>query len=97
MTKSKTQKLRRKLTKNGKAKSLRRTLWLQQNYRCKYCGKETILMNQDEALSLGICNKIATLEHKVPLSKGGSNKLRNLVVACYECNWKRDQIVRGLI
>lgn len=33
-----------------------------------------------------------TIDHKVPVSKGGSNKLSNLVGACAFCNHdKRDE------
>jgi 5-methylcytosine-specific restriction endonuclease McrA len=31
----------------------------------------------------------ATIDHIVPLSKGGSNLLSNLVLACYQCNSER--------
>jgi hypothetical protein len=30
-----------------------------------------------------------TLEHKIPLSKGGSNRIDNLTLACKECNKQR--------
>jgi hypothetical protein len=30
-----------------------------------------------------------TLEHKIPLSKGGSNREDNLVASCLECNRKK--------
>jgi ribonuclease HI len=31
----------------------------------------------------------ATIEHKIPLSKGGSNRNDNLTLACFECNSQR--------
>lgn len=47
--------------------------------RCVYCGI---------ALSL----KEITTDHKIPLSKGGSNWLSNLAPACHQCNsGKRDK------
>jgi len=41
--------------------------------RCVYCGKE-------------LTNKEATLEHKQPLSRGGTNEKENLAIACRDCN-----------
>lgn len=32
---------------------------------------------------------ILTLDHKIPKSRGGSNKLQNLVAACKQCNNKK--------
>ena len=31
-------------------------------------------------------NELRTFDHKIPISRGGSNKPGNLVVACEECN-----------
>ena len=36
--------------------------------------------------------KIATVDHVVPLSKHGENKISNLVPACYRCNHNRGKI-----
>lgn len=30
-----------------------------------------------------------TIDHVVPLSKGGTNDLGNLRPACYDCNWQK--------
>ena len=36
------------------------------------------------------------LDHIFPVSKGGTNKLSNLVPACFECNnGKRDKILKN--
>lgn len=43
---------------------------------CFWCSKELTL-------------ETATVEHKIPLSKGGSNRNDNLTLACAECNAKR--------
>ena len=41
-------------------------------------------------LDLTKCDpKKITIEHKIPLSKGGSNRDDNLTVSCFECNQKR--------
>jgi 5-methylcytosine-specific restriction endonuclease McrA len=41
--------------------------------KCRYC---------PEILTL----KTATLDHLVPLSKGGTNDFYNFALACYRCN-----------
>lgn len=45
-------------------------------YRCRYCGKQLTL-------------ETVTLDHIVPVSKGGGNDLQNLVTACLDCNSKK--------
>ena len=52
------------------------------NHRCYYCHKRTLKM---------------TLDHVIPLSKGGRNSPENVVPACHRCNCKkRDKLVRLL-
>ncbi len=37
-------------------------------------------------------NRMATLDHVQPLSRGGSHDADNLVAACHRCNqWKGDE------
>lgn len=43
---------------------------------CFWCNKELTL-------------ETATVEHKIPLSKGGSNRNDNLTIACIKCNSQR--------
>ena len=52
---------------------LRYRLWKRQSGRCAYCGRR-------------IAQADSEVEHKVPLSRGGSNSLSNLPVACTSCN-----------
>lgn len=37
-----------------------------------------------------------TVDHIIPVSYGGTNKLTNLQVACYRCNHKRDNSLDNL-
>lgn len=30
-----------------------------------------------------------TIDHVIPLSKGGTNDIENLRPACYDCNWQK--------
>lgn len=47
-------------------------------YHCAYCTKD--------------CEELSTIDHIVPLSKGGGNTLDNLVMACYRCNQQKGNL-----
>jgi 5-methylcytosine-specific restriction endonuclease McrA len=68
-------------SKAGLTDELRRRLCEQQNWRCCYCG---IRME-----GTGSANDAPSFEHIMPLSKGGSHELVNLVIACRKCNIER--------
>jgi len=48
-------------------------LWLEQDRKCYYCGIKIQL-------------KHCELDHKVPVSRGGSDTKKNMVAACHNCN-----------
>lgn len=75
--------------KKQAAKRLRkaRQLWAKQAGKCFYCGCS---MHLSRGPKDGICSdNLATLDHYIPRSQGGSNDLSNLVAACYRCNTLR--------
>lgn len=45
------------------------------DYKCVYCGKEDIPLE---------------VEHIIPKSRGGSNRVSNLTISCRDCNLKKD-------
>lgn len=47
------------------------------NYTCQYCGKKENL----------------TIDHKIPLSKGGNNEEENMWVLCMGCNQKKRDLL----
>lgn len=55
----------------------RRNLWRRDSFRCQYCGKKP---SSDEI----------TVDHVVPKSRGGQTTFANTVLACVECNKKKD-------
>lgn len=58
-------------------------LYERQKAKCFYCGIETLM-------SVGLrADWKATLEHIIPKSKGGSDEIDNLVMACFRCNQLR--------
>lgn len=48
---------------------------------CAFCAETC-----DDCFGQMISEKRATIDHLTPLSKGGTNRRENLVVACWKCN-----------
>jgi 5-methylcytosine-specific restriction protein A len=66
-----------------KARDLRKTSWWRKKTasgKCYYCGKEC---NPEEL----------TMDHKIPLARGGVSEKINLVAACKECNNKKKYLL----
>ena len=61
-----------------KLKDFRIKLVLRDGRKCMYCG--------DEKSHLEV-------EHITPKSKGGANDIKNLVLACIECNRKKADLL----
>lgn len=55
----------------------RRNLWKRDKMRCQYCGRKP---KPDEI----------TIDHVIPKSHGGKTTFENCVLACFECNKKKD-------
>jgi 5-methylcytosine-specific restriction endonuclease McrA len=51
----------------------RKWVFLRDNYQCQYCSKDLTV-------------KECTIDHVVPVSKGGRTTWHNVVTACYSCN-----------
>lgn len=49
-------------------------------YKCVYCGK---------SLEEMIFYKTYTIDHKIPIAKGGGNEEENLVISCRSCNSRK--------
>lgn len=78
-----------------------KALWYMQAGECFYCGRATWLKSGPESKNqakarLGVITtkdlrrREATEEHLRRRAEGGSNALSNLVMACSECNERRD-------
>lgn len=74
------------ITKYAKEKTFKRYIkkW---GFICYFCGTEMTTaharMTQEEN------RRLATVEHKTPLSRGGTNNPDNLVLACLQCNMSK--------
>ncbi|ROQ93443.1 HNH endonuclease [Desulfosoma caldarium] len=66
-----------------KARALRKTQWWQRQLakgRCHYCGK-------------AVSSKELTMDHVVPLVRGGRSTKGNVVPCCKECNSKKKYLL----
>lgn len=61
------------LFEQATAQKIHRGRLLSKNPHCRYCGQK-------------LKPKTATLDHVLPLSRGGSDDPENLVLACHPCN-----------
>lgn len=70
-------------------KTLRFLLWKDVNGKCVYCNRT---MWVQEYHKKGKASLMATIEHIVPESKGGTDRLANLTCSCVNCNSSRGSI-----
>lgn len=66
----------REIAKANILASRRKTLHKIQKGFCAYCNEYVILEN-------------ATVDHRIPISKGGTHSMDNLYMTCYDCNKKK--------
>lgn len=59
---------------------IRRKLYARQNGKCAYCGRHRN-------------HKYMTVDHIIPLSKGGTNDIGNLQCVCKKCNSLKDDMM----
>jgi 5-methylcytosine-specific restriction protein A len=67
----------------AKARDLRRTSWWKNKIAagiCHYCGKK-------------FPAKALTMDHLIPLARGGTSSKGNIVAACKECNTKKKTLL----
>lgn len=60
-------------------------LFKQQKGRCYYCA---VKMSFDVAPD---ASTRATTDHRTPLARGGTNRIDNIVAACFRCNHRKGQ------
>ena len=70
-------------SERNKARALRKTRWWQQKTapgRCYYCNR--VFKHRD-----------LTMDHVIPLSRGGRSTRDNLVPCCKECNTRKKEML----
>ena len=59
------------------------------NGKCAHCGREIYIGN-----AVGIKEEnLFTIDHFIPLNRGGSNRMINLVPLCFPCNEKKGELI----
>jgi 5-methylcytosine-specific restriction endonuclease McrA len=61
---------------------IKRNLLKHNKYKCEYCENDMQFDNPQ-------LPNYVTIDHKLPLSKGGSNRIDNLAVCCRSCNFSK--------
>lgn len=77
--------------KRPAVRALRKEIYAEQNGLCVYCQKPTLL--PEDAPTPG--SRVATLEHRTPLARGGTNERDNLAVACNPCNHAKGDLTEA--
>ncbi len=70
-------------TERAKARELRKSRWWQRKTAlglCHYCGRKMVF-------------KEITMDHLVPLARGGKSNKDNLVPSCKDCNNKKKNML----
>lgn len=73
------------MNKSGKTKRVkfpkefRKKIFERDNYECQRCFKNLIHLPEERVI-----------DHKIPLSKGGSNAVANLWLLCNECDKRKN-------
>ena len=62
------------------------SVYLKTGFKCWYCGCDMQLAFYGP---IGKSLDAFTFDHRVPLSKGGSNLIENMVICCWKCNQDR--------
>jgi len=74
---------------------LKRARQRQGSLICAYCGKKR-LMHDSQFHTKSEYRRLATIDHVIPLSKGGHRfRESNLVISCWPCNQKKGDKVPG--
>ena len=68
--------------------SVKHRMMQEQDFRCFYCSVELQYIPKDTD-DKNRSRSWATLDHKIPISKGGEHTLKNCVIACRSCNFSK--------
>ena len=59
-------------------------VYMMTGFKCWYCGKKMqVGVNYD--------HDACTIDHRIPLCRGGTNAIENIVYCCHECNMKKGE------
>jgi 5-methylcytosine-specific restriction endonuclease McrA len=69
-------------------KSVRRTVIDRDGRVCQTCGRPVVVRSRRRG-RVQHAGNLLTLDHIVPVSRGGRNEIENLRVCCRTCNMRR--------
>lgn len=72
-------------------KTHRKILHAQQGGLCIYCERVTVL----HCGNVRVAGNFATIDHAVPLARGGPNSFANKILACFTCNNVKGLLTRA--
>lgn len=77
----------------------RQIIFARDSYTCKYCHSTATKLRVNRGVGLEVTpmdykGRPFEIDHITPYSKGGNNKLNNLVCACPDCNNKKSDKIQ---
>lgn len=75
-------------------KDMMRHAWIIKQLVRKHGGK-CVGCNEQVTIDDETKNTHATIDHVIPLSKGGPDTLANMALMCHLCNWRKGNKVAG--
>lgn len=83
--------VKRKKTKYRLPKGLRRKVFARDCYKCYMCDRKVKRIHEGGKQEDG---SLATVDHLIPRSKGGTDDIDNLKTCCYDCNQRKgDELI----
>ncbi len=79
------------------SRAIKDRLWKCCDKRCYYCKREIFYFKRKRYDPPLQHPQAFTVDHKIPLSKGGSQNIDNVVACCLECNKRKGSaLIKGI-
>lgn len=71
----------------------KRKVWKRDKWTCRYCGVRVEPLPAEARYHRPHPARLATVDHVIPKSRGGSHRKANLVTACRACNQAKADVL----